>query len=87
MRTVDLTVVTHYSLGDDNPIQFPTFEQMVGDMLDSGGPLDSEVLDAFKVFDREGNGYISAAELKHLLVGLPGDLDEGESKCHTLTTL
>ncbi|XP_062504433.1 calmodulin-A-like isoform X2 [Corticium candelabrum] len=66
--------------GDDNPIQYRTFDMLVGDMLESGAPQQSEIIDAFKVFDREGNGYISAAEIKHLLVGLPDDLDEVESR-------
>ena len=29
-----------------------------------------EIQEAFKVFDKDGNGYISAAELRHVMTSL-----------------
>ena len=38
------------------------------------GPEDTdteeELIEAFKVFDRDGNGFISAAELRHVMTNL-----------------
>jgi len=36
------------------------------------------VLEAFGVFDKDGNGYVSAAEMKQLLTTLGEPLDAGE---------
>ena len=37
-----------------------------------------EIVDAFRVFDREGNGYVSAVELRHVLLHLGERLGEDE---------
>ena len=31
---------------------------------------EEEILEAFKVFDKDGNGFISAAELRHIMTNL-----------------
>ena len=31
---------------------------------------DEEIREAFKVFDKDGNGFISAAELRHVMTNL-----------------
>jgi calmodulin len=33
-----------------------------------------EIQEAFKVFDKDGNGYISAAELRHVMTSLGKNL-------------
>eukprot|EP01089_Gocevia_fonbrunei_P014691 TRINITY_DN4082_c0_g2_i2.p1 TRINITY_DN4082_c0_g2~~TRINITY_DN4082_c0_g2_i2.p1 ORF type:complete len:142 (-),score=46.57 TRINITY_DN4082_c0_g2_i2:60-485(-) len=43
-----------------------------------GSQQDSELLAAFNVFDKEQNGYVSAAELKHLLSTLGDEFNEEE---------
>ena len=39
---------------------------------------EEELVEAFKVFDRDGNGYISAAELRHVMTNLGEKLTEEE---------
>ena len=67
-----------FSYVEDKPIDWNTFEAIVGSFMENSGPREDELLEAFKVFDREGNGTISAAELKHLVAGASSD-DEMEA--------
>ena len=39
---------------------------------------EEEILEAFKVFDKDGNGFISAAELRHVMTNLGEKLTEEE---------
>ena len=41
-------------------------------------PLQEEILEAFKVFDKDGNGFISAAELRHIMTNLGEKLTDEE---------
>lgn len=39
---------------------------------------EQELKEAFKVFDKDGNGYISAAELRHVMTNLGEKLTDEE---------
>ena len=39
---------------------------------------EEEIRDAFRVFDRDSNGYVSAAELKHIMTNIGEKLTEQE---------
>ena len=39
---------------------------------------EEELIEAFKVFDRDGNGLISAAELRHVMTNLGEKLTDEE---------
>ncbi|XP_063430888.1 neo-calmodulin-like isoform X1 [Mytilus trossulus] len=47
-------------------IEFPEFLQMATDMMKSVDLAD-EVRDAFRLFDKNGDGYVTAPELKTIL--------------------
>ncbi|VDI22692.1 Hypothetical predicted protein [Mytilus galloprovincialis] len=47
-------------------IEFPEFLQMATDMMKSVDLAD-EVRDAFRLFDKNGDGYVTASELKTIL--------------------
>merc|ERR1712022_73299 len=50
-------------------IDFPEFlSLMARKMKDTD--TEEELVEAFKVFDRDGNGLISAAELRHVMTNL-----------------
>ena len=40
--------------------------------------VEDEILEAFKVFDKDGNGLISSRELKHVMGNLGESLSEDE---------
>ena len=39
---------------------------------------DEEIREAFRVFDKDGNGFISAAELRHVMMNLGEKLTDEE---------
>ncbi|KAI6112261.1 hypothetical protein EDD16DRAFT_1835177 [Pisolithus croceorrhizus] len=58
-------------------IDFPEFLTMMArKMRDTDS--EEEIKEAFKVFDKDGNGYISAAELRHVMTNLGEKLTDSE---------
>ena len=58
-------------------IDFPEFLTMMArKMKDTDS--EEEILEAFKVFDKDGNGFISSAELKHVMTNLGEKLTDEE---------
>jgi len=58
-------------------IDFPEFlTLMARKMKDTDS--EEEILEAFKVFDKDGNGFISAAELRHVMTNLGEKLTDEE---------
>ena len=50
-------------------VDFPEFlDMMARKMRDAG--CDEEIKEAFEAFDKNGDGYISAAELRHVMTNL-----------------
>jgi calmodulin len=58
-------------------VDLPEFLTMVArEMKDTDS--EEEILEAFKVFDKDGNGFISAAELRHIMMNLGEKLTDEE---------
>merc|ERR1719281_550895 len=58
-------------------IDFPEFlSLMARKMKDTD--TEKELIEAFKVFDRDGNGFISAAELRHAMSNLGQKMSDEE---------
>jgi calmodulin len=45
---------------------------------DEGADPEKELKEAFKIFDKDGNGFISAAELRHVMTNLGEKLTDEE---------
>lgn len=61
----------------DGTIDFPEFLTMMArKMKDTDS--EEEIREAFRVFDKDGNGFISAAELRHIMTNLGEKLPDVE---------
>ncbi len=52
--------------------------QIVSKYRSASKDKEDEVREAFRVFDRDGNGYVSAAELKHVMTNIGEKLTDEE---------
>ena len=62
-------MINEVDVDRNGTIDFPEFLTMMArKMRDTDS--EEEIKEAFKVFDKDGNGYISAAELRHVMTNL-----------------
>ncbi|CAN6652031.1 calmodulin [Trichomonascus vanleenenianus] len=70
-------MINEVDVDNDGTIDFPEFLTMMArKMKDTDS--DEEIREAFKVFDRDGNGFISAAELRHVMTSIGETLTDQE---------
>ncbi|KAF8413036.1 hypothetical protein HHK36_001010 [Tetracentron sinense] len=60
-----------------SPFDFPRFLDLMSKHLKSD-PFDRQLLDAFKVLDKESTGYVSVSELRHILTSIGEKLEPSE---------
>ena len=58
-------------------MDFPEFLALMARKIDADESED-EVKEAFRVFDKEGNGFIPSAELRHIMTNLGEKLNDDE---------
>jgi calmodulin len=70
-------MINEVDVDNDGTIDFPEFLTMMArKMKDTDS--EEEIREAFKVFDRDGNGFISAAELRHVMTSIGEKLTDEE---------
>jgi len=67
------------SVGETAKLDFNEFITLATRKIVPCGPLDA-ILEAFKVFDKDGQGRINNSELKHVFVNLGEKLSELEGQ-------
>jgi len=63
--------------GSGGSISMDGFLRLMGKRFKDSAAED-EVMEAFQVFDKDGKGYISSAELRHIMTNLGDRLSEEE---------
>lgn len=58
-------MIIEVDMDGNGTIDFPEFLTMMARKM-KDTESEEEIREAFKVFDKDGNGYISAAELRHV---------------------
>lgn len=70
-------MITEVDLNKDGIIDFKEFLNLMAKKMKETDS-EEELRDAFKVFDKDGNGFISAAELRHVMTNLGEKLTDDE---------
>ncbi|KAK9315713.1 hypothetical protein V1522DRAFT_409271 [Lipomyces starkeyi] len=70
-------MINEVDVDNDGTIDFPEFLTMMArKMKDTDS--EEEIKEAFRVFDRDNNGYISATELRHVMTSIGERLTDEE---------
>ncbi|CAF3336768.1 unnamed protein product [Rotaria socialis] len=59
-------------------IDFDTFVRVAQTFKANNRETEDDIREAFRVFDKDGTGYVSVAELKHAMISLGERLSEEE---------
>merc|ERR1712048_597374 len=70
-------MVNEVDADGNGTIDFPEFLSLQARKM-KDTDTEEEIIDAFKVFDRDGSGLISAAELRHVMTNLGEKLTDEE---------
>lgn len=58
-------------------VDFPEFLTLMAKKMNDGD-AEEEMKEAFRLFDKDGNGFISGAELRHVMTCIGEKLTDGE---------
>lgn len=73
-----LDMIAEVDTDRNGTVDFPEFCQLMAMKLVGNVSEENEILEAFKVFDQDGNGYISARELRTVMASLGRKLTDEE---------
>lgn len=71
-------IINEVDTDNDGSVDFSEFLAMMARRM-KDTDTEEEVREAFRVFDRNGNGFISSAELRHVLTSIGDKLTEDEA--------
>ncbi|XP_066242170.1 calmodulin-like protein 3 [Saccopteryx leptura] len=70
-------MVSEIDRDGDGTVDFPEFLGAMARRA-KGGDSEEQIREAFRVFDKDGNGLVSAAELRHVMTRLGEKLSDRE---------
>ena len=73
-----MSCITMFIHSDNGTIEFDEFLTMMAQKMNDKDDPEEEMREAFKVFDKDGNGYISESELRHVMTNLGEKLTDQE---------
>ena len=73
-------------LGKDTKITFDDFLPFWEEQCQDKGPELDDLLEAFQLFDKEGNGFIAVPELRHIYMSLGEKFTEEKANTRDLNT-
>ncbi|KAH7693497.1 CRE-TNC-2 protein [Aphelenchoides avenae] len=74
-------LIKQFDSDGSGEIEFEEFAAMVATFVVSGGNdegLEEELREAFRLYDKEGNGYINVSDLRSILRALDDNITEDE---------
>lgn len=74
-----LGLVIEYDVNGDGTIDFDEFIEMMTKHMQETVDQTAEMREAFKIFDRDGNGYIDLRELKTVITRMGEPLSDQEA--------
>ena len=81
--THNVDLLTAFTLSGKGAVDFPIFLMLVAKNVNRTDSHD-DIIGCFRTFDKEGNGFISAAELRHIMTNI-GDKMTDEEVCSILS--
>ena len=70
-------MINEVDVDHNGTIDFPEFLTMMASQMNSDA-CEEEIQEAFRVFDKDGNDYISATELRQVMINLGEQLTDEE---------
>ena len=70
-------IIMEFDKDRSGALEFPEFLGLMAKKIYEQNAKE-ELFEAFKVFDKDGNGLVSAAELRHVLVNMPEKPEDEE---------
>jgi calmodulin len=70
-------IINEVDPNGDGTVDFPSFLTIMARKM-KDQDTEEDIIEAFRVFDKDGNGTISAAELRHVMTNLGEKLTDEE---------
>nr|XP_022331536.1 neo-calmodulin-like [Crassostrea virginica] len=71
-------MITEVDANGNGTIEYPEFLTMMSKKMKDSDTNEAEMREAFRLFDKDENGFISADELRHIMTNLGERLTEEE---------